>query len=308
MKILNILLLLILLGLFGTSSYLFYLVWPSKATQLIKINGSQEDTLDNFNISGNVQFYKNMRFPDKEITYKFEDKCQTKKKEQVSEAFDIIASKTILKFLHSQENGEITITCSELPPEPEQKGHFIAGEGGPTEIINTSLYAVILAGKISLFRPERCERPNIEIHEILHALGFDHNSNKNSILYPILDCSQKIDDYIINELNALYLQKSLPDLKIKELNASKSKIYLNFHIEIINQGLKNSENATLGIYSNGKLVNNFDLGPIEIGTTKIFEVNNLKVKNSLKNFVFTIDKENKIEEILENNNEISLRT
>ena len=33
-----------------------------------------------------------------------------------------------------------------------EEGFFVAGEGGPSEVINTSLYGVIFKGKVSFFR------------------------------------------------------------------------------------------------------------------------------------------------------------
>src|SRR3989344_6683226 len=131
----------------------------------------------NYIISNSSQFYSNMRYKDSNISYFIEDDCSDEKRSEVLSAFAEISAKTILTFYQSSEKHEIKIYCSEISPTPQEEGHFVAGEGGPSEILNTTLYAVILSGKISLYRDDECKQPKIAPHEILHALGFDHNSN-----------------------------------------------------------------------------------------------------------------------------------
>ena len=114
------------------------------------------------------------------------------------------------------------MSCSDITPEPTQKDHFVAGEGGPTLVINTTVYAIILEGKIALYRHEICDEPQIALHELLHALGFDHNSNSKSIMYPITNCAQELDDYIVQTINQLYSVPSRGDLLIEEIDANKS--------------------------------------------------------------------------------------
>ncbi len=304
MKVFDVISTLILLILLGVAIYFLYLNLPSEP---IKLTNIISPITDNQIILQNkeIQFYPNMRYSESRISYEIAGACSNEKVSQVEEVFSILEDRTILEF-YSSGNGEIAVTCSDLAPEPKTEGHFVAGEGGPTEIVNSTLYSVILSGKVALYRDEKCANPNIALHEILHALGFDHNNNQNSILYPTLDCDQEIDSYIIDEINRLYEVESAPDLTISKVEATKGGPYLNFEIEVANQGLKLANNVVLSIYSNGNLEEEFNLDDIDIGTRKILKVENLKISRSANIIKFVVDSQNRIDEISENNNELEL--
>jgi hypothetical protein len=291
--------------LLGVSLYLLYLNWPKEPVQYTFTNGIEESIIE---YSASKQFYDNMRFKDEIIGYKIEKDCDSKKVAEIEEAFDILESKTVLDFKRDSLIPEVTIFCSDIAPEPKNEGYFVAGEGGPTEVINTTLYGIILSGKVSFFREERCAEPKVAIHEILHVLGFDHNDNPDSILFPTLDCNQTIDDSIITDINSLYSAKSLPDLKILQVDATKSGRYLNFEISVLNRGLQDVQRASLKVYSNDKFIKEFDLGQIDIGVTKFLDVTNLNLGIFAKSdtVTFIIDEENEIDEIFENNNRVEL--
>ena len=285
MKFFDLIILLLLVILLALSLYLLWFNIPTKPIKFEEyfFNATEKSVPPQY-----VQFYPNMRFRNKEINYSVSDKCDAKKLEEIEDAFSLISSKTILEFSEVNNNGEIKVFCSEISPTPEEEDHFIAGEGGPSEIIDVENYAVIFSGKISLFRNSNCQTPNIAIHEILHALGFDHNNNQRSIMYPITDCSQIIDQYILDEIDKLYTIKSFPDLTIERISAEKSGVYLKFKITIANLGLKDSSNSVLTIYSDDKLVKEFDLESFDIGARKILTVDNLRISRSSTSVSFEI--------------------
>jgi hypothetical protein len=304
--------LIFLLALLAGSLYLLYLNLPGDTIEYERVEIEQRnDFEENIVYSKSKQFYERMRFQDPIITYKIERACDSKKKNELREAFSILEEKTILTFSPS-ERGQITILCTELAPEAETEDYFVAGEGGPTEVINTSLYAVIFSGKVSFFREEKCENPNIALHEILHVLGFDHNDNPRSILFPTLDCEQEIDDNIIKDINSLYSIEGQPDLKIESVDASKSGRYLNFEIEVSNQGLKNARDVSLRVYYDGKLIKfegdreELELEDIEVGTRKVLTVANARISRSSQKIRFVVDEENSVDEIFEDNNDLEL--
>ena len=300
MKILSTLILAILLGVLG---FLLYQVYLNIPTNPISEEFSGETPKQALSTSS--QFYPNMRFKDSKISYKIESLCDDKRKSDVLQAMSILEEKTLLEFYPSS-NPEIIILCSELPPEPEIKNHFVAGEGGPTEIVNTTVYSVILAGKISLFRSETCKTPQIALHEMLHVLGFDHNNNPSSILYPTTSCKQELDRYIIEDINRLYQTKSAPDLSIEKVSAVKSGRYLNFNITTANFGLQDANSVVLTVIADNQEVKEFELNKIEVGTKKILTVENIQIPRSATKIIFFADKANKIEEISEENNKVEL--
>jgi hypothetical protein len=246
-----------------------------------------------------TQFYPNMRYEDNTIRYTFSGNCSSKKEKDFKEATYALEEKTTLNFEESNLP-HLVVSCSNVSPQPEEAGHFVAGEGGPTTIINASKFSVILTGKIALYRPELCDTPQVAIHEILHALGFDHNNNNASIMYPFTDCHQTIDREIIGEINRLYSTPSMPDLAIEFINANKTGRFLNFNIAIVNTGLKKVENSTLKITVENLVIKNYVLGDMEIGSTRFLNVENLKFPKDTKKVSFLV--ETIQEEIDKNNN------
>lgn len=301
----EVLLVIVMLVVLGAGLYILWLNLPTEPVELARINGNKVNGKVEQVYSNGTQFYPNMRFRDNRISYHIEEVCDSKKVLQINRALGILEDKTILELVESRD-GELNILCSQLPPEPEKEGYFIAGEGGPTEIINTSVYSVIFAGKMSLFRDEKCEEPQIAMHEILHVLGFDHNINPGSIMYPTTDCAQRLDDYIIDEINKLYAVESRPDLAIMEVSAVKSGPYLNFNINVTNIGLSDAKSVLLEIFADEEKVKTFDLNEIEIGVRKALSVENLRIKRSAEKIGFAVlsgqsdinDKNNKAELIV----------
>ncbi len=252
-------------------------------------------------LSKEHQFYSNMRYRDRIIKYSVEDECSSKKANDVEKAFGILSEKTILVFIRDDSSPEIRILCSKLSPKPEQEGYFVAGEGGPTEIINTSVYSVILSGEVSLYRAESCDEPKIALHEILHSLGFDHNNNRHSIMYPVTDCDQELDDYIIEDINEIYTKDSLPDILIESVSANKTGIYLSFDISVANYGLKNGDNVKLKLLVDDEEIREFEIGDLKIGTRNFLSVQNVRLFKDPELIVFVVTSDDPAELSTRNN-------
>ena len=301
-KFSNVIILLFLCALLIFGLYSMYLNLPI-GTKIYKPFSGNVSYLPENVINGSgevVQFYPNMRYSDRIISYKIESACSEKKSNDIVMAFAAISEKTILSFYQSDDNPEIKVLCSDIAPLAEEKGHFVAGEGGPSEIINTTKFSVILSGKIALYRENKCDKPNVAIHEILHALGFDHINSLKSILYPITSCDQQIDLGVVDLINKLYSIDSLPDLAIDALDASSEGRYLNFNINILNIGLAKSSSAELNLYSDNEKIANFSLGDVEIGEKRILMVENLRLPSREDNIMFVVESSSR-ELTLDNN-------
>ncbi|MBS3071402.1 matrixin family metalloprotease [Candidatus Pacearchaeota archaeon] len=285
MKFVEVLVLLLLVFVLAFGSYVLWDNLPTGEAEKGEFNTKFYPS-----ISNGVQFYPNMRYRQSTITYYVEGACNEKKARDVERAFEILDEKTILSFEKTDlENAEIRILCSEVAPSTEEQGHFVAGEGGPSQVINTSIYSVILVGKVSLYRSEKCEEPKVALHEILHALGFDHNDNPNSIMYPTTSCDQTLDQYIIDRINELYKLEGLPDLAIGNINATKEGRYLSFEIGIFNLGLVEAKNSTLVLNVGEEEIKRFVLGDLEIGIKKILTVQNVRVPRSFDSVKFVLE-------------------
>lgn len=300
---------LLIILLLGAISYGGYYLYQNVPRETIQLKGFTTPEIIVTNTLPSKQFYQNMRYSDRTINYYISDSCPESKSSDVLEALDTIESQTILVFHPvSKAESALNILCSDISPEADEENHFVAGEGGPSRVINSTLYSIILEGKVALYREGNCDNSNVAIHEILHALGFDHNNNPKSILYPTLRCDQEIDQEIIDSINNLYDVDSLPDLIFDEVNATKSGRYLNFHMEVLNRGLKEAKTVTVGIYADGQFIEPFELKDISVGAKKIIDVQNLKVPLNGKTIEFVIDYDSQISEIYEDNNKIVLNT
>jgi len=250
-----------------------------------------------------ITFYDNIRFKRNNISYSVSQDCNLARVNDSREAFKILQDSTILKFYEAgnNANAEINIYCSEKIKEMRDN-YFVAGEGGPDFMINTSEYNVIVNGTVLLYKDNACDNPIVAIHEILHVIGFRHSTDKNSVLYTASDCKQEITKDIIDEINYLYKDSTLPDLKFTQLTAKRQGAFLNFESEIKNTGLLNAENVSLSLYAGANLINKYNLGNIDLGEGKIFRVSNLMFLRQSSNLTFIIDDKNQIPEINKENN------
>lgn len=220
-----------------------------------------------------MQFYPNMRFPNKEISYFVSEECTLKKKTDMEKAFEIMENKTILDFYEKEDGAEIKIFCQN---KQETRGNlYIAGEGGPTDIVNTEFFKIILGGEILLIRDSNCNTPNIAMHELLHVLGFNHSKNEYNIMYPVSNCKQQIGEDIIQEINNLYLYESLPDLEISNMNITTKGRYLFLNCSIGNIGLALAKNNSMAIYLDSKVIKKINLTDIDIGERLNIQLENV---------------------------------
>lgn len=302
MRWLDFFAIIVLIAILGVSSYILVYNYSSYGDS-ISLESFNSQIID-LNISGNSQFYPEMRYRESRISYNIDESCDLDKQRRVVEAFNIIEGSTVLSFYELNDGAEINVLCSEVSPTREEEGHFIAGEGGPSEVISSGRYNVILSGKISLFRSEKCDSPNIAIHEILHALGFDHRESKDSIMYPVTACDQEIDQEIIDEIEDLYSIEPLGDVLVEKVNASKTGRYLSFEVTILNSGLARITNSSLVIIVGGKEIREFSVGEIDIGTRRILTVENARIPRDAEKIIFkviTLDTE-----ITKDNNSVEL--
>jgi hypothetical protein len=276
----------IIISLFALLGFLFYFVWINYSFEAVEFKKYSANISPDIPAKS-VQFYPNMRFPSKEIGYFIDNSCSNEKRNDALGAFDILSRRTVLEFYPSS-SGDILILCSNLAPDPTTKGHFVAGEGGPTEIINASAYSVILRAKVALYRSDTCESPQIALHEILHSLGFDHNNNTESILFPVTSCSQIIDNYIIEDIERIYAVEPAPDLVIESLSGTKKGKLVSFNVTVSNIGLKSASNVGVQIYADGENVKRFDLKNLPIGARKFLSVSNLAVPLGAEKIEFEV--------------------
>jgi hypothetical protein len=250
-----------------------------------------------------IQFYQNMRYFRKEISYHISKECNLQKKDEMKRAFKILQEKTILSFYSVEENQEISVLCEER--DVIKNRVFIAGEGGPTKISNVGEVNIIHEGMILLIRSSNCPEPNIALHELLHALGFDHSPNPKNIMYNFTRCDQEIGDDIISLINELYSIPSYPDLSLGEVFVKLDGMVLKFNVSVKNIGLGDSEDSTLITYSNGEKISEIEIKSLLPGQgIKIYwEKTFLKPSPEKLSFLIKHD----LQEISKENNKITFK-
>ncbi|MEN9626608.1 MAG: Matrixin [archaeon] len=301
----------VLLVILAYGIYVLYLNLPGEPQQLDVILQNQPENKEVF--ADAKQFYPNMKFNHNVITYFIDVSCTDAESSRMKKAFEEVHIKVPrISFQEIQQKADIFITCAQSK-EDINKDYFIAGEGGAKEIIDTEQYHVIVEGVIYLYDNEKksldCAYPNIEVHELLHVLGFDHVDDKNSIMYPFLDsCDQQLEDSIVDELDRLYTIENLPDLYFSDAQVIKKGRYLDFNVSIKNSGLIAVTDATLTIADEDTILDTYDLEDITFGGGIVMNTQNFKLKErNPKKISFIIDKENKIKEIDEKNNIIEIK-
>lgn len=244
----------------------------------------------NFNINSSyegMQFYNNMRYRTKDISYKIYNACPLKRQNDVTEALDIISNATILSFYPVESNEEISITCSY---ENIVEGNaFVGGEGGVTNVTVAGNYNIIFNGKVLLLRDSECYNPNIAIHELLHALGFDHSDNPNNIMYPTSSCDQTIGEDIPSLIKQLYSIEPAPDLVFENLSAVMNGKYLDANLSVRNKGFEDAPDFKIIISVDGKEIKEIESSGLAIGYGNKITLTNLWVnKISVNQIEFTI--------------------
>ena len=255
-------------------------------SEILKSIGYNPGIQKEINASGEVvQFEPNMRFNHNDISFFMNADCDDKKRTRMMEAFSQIMTETgIISFKPANENSaDILIGCSKENYETE-KNVFISGEGGPTEYFNLAMYPIIMKAKILLYKDSSCNEPITELHELLHVFGFDHINKAEFILYPYVECKQEINPQVISEIKRLYSIEPKAELYFTNVTAVKTGSYLNFSVQVNNEGLLDANGVSLEVDANNQKIDSFDLKNIEIGIGQKFYVTNLKLPSS------TVDK------------------
>lgn len=251
----------------------------------------------------NLQFYDNMRYRSNRISYRIDDDCTLQKKNDMQQALDIISNLSVLEFYPAIYGEEITVTCSET--NIVQGDTFIGGEGGVTNVTISGDFNVIFNGQILLIRDAQCPTPNIAVHELLHALGFDHSPNPGNIMYETYDCSQTIGDEIPAFINQIYSVPEKPDLVFEDVEAVLHGKYLDANVSLRNNGLTYSPDSTLIISADGKEVKSVDVSSLGIGFGRKIGLTNLWINQiNVNEITFTIKGD--FEEFSKDNNVYTL--
>lgn len=262
----------------------------------------------NFSISGNSvnngQFYPNMRFPYKEISYRIDNDCSLQKKNDMERAFGILENLTILDFYPVSQEEEIFVHCSERIRKTDEN-LFVAGEGGPTSATTGSNFTIIFEGEVLLLRDVQCDFPNVPVHELLHVLGFNHSDNSHNIMYPTTSCGQVIGQDTLDLINEIYSAPSYADILFVNASARVHGRYLDLNVTVKNEGLVPSDSFFVKVFADSNEVKEIEVQPIEVGFGRNINFRNIGI-NAISIEEFRLVAETSFNELNKENNEILL--
>ena len=273
-------------------------------TQFFSIQEEHEQEIIPISYGPTPVFSEKLRFNHNRISFYINPSCSQERKNSMLEAFSIFQNKMgIINFYELESpNADIIVECPDKIIEVRE-GYMAAGEGGPSEIIETDLFNVINKGKIFIYDDSRCDYPIVEMHELLHVFGFNHTDNPKSAMYPISDCEQRITSDMVETIQSLYTVVPLTDIYIQNLSATKSGRYLDFNITIKNEGLLDAPPTKLTIFSKGKLIDEIEIEGIKIGAGRTIQIRNMKMfSRNIEEVEFAIDIDNLIRELDRENN------
>ena len=152
------------------------------------------------------------------ITYNFEIipskngyyVCPDSEKDRLKKAFDLIENKTngLVLFNEVSSSGDIKISCYGKKITSSFFAGFVVNDGESNYQYQED---EIISATLSFYGQNDIQNNNrncldLELHEIFHIFGFEHNKNRNSIMYSSQwgPCKYKIDDYIIEKLKNTY--------------------------------------------------------------------------------------------------------
>jgi CARDB protein/matrixin len=252
-------------------------------------------------------FAENLRFNHNLISYLISEDCDFERRSDMVEAFNIFADKMkIVSFYEVVDDADILVGCSDDFIKLGEE-LFAAGEGGPSRIINTSLFRTIEEGKITLYNRKDCDYPIVALHELCHVFGFDHSEDPMNTMYSVADCRQRMSEDMVVLMVELYSIEALADARINWLNASLKGKYLSFNISVLNEGMLSIDALNLTILADGEEVQVVDLGEIGIGFGRILRVENMRMSSSIDDKLeFILDAEDKVRELNEGNNVVEV--
>jgi hypothetical protein len=224
------------------------------------------------------QFAHYLRFEDSQISYFINSNCNAERTARMLEAFKILADSVpeISFYASNEKKANILVGCSKDSYQQEEN-IFIAGEGGPTAYLNLSYYPLIKKGKVILYQKSECEYPVVELHELLHVLGFNHVNNKTNIMFPYAVCEARLDSETIKILSEIYSIEPVAELYFVNASAKAFNGYLNISISITNQGLKGAEKLNILLIADTEELEPIDMDAINPGETQMLGVSNIRL-------------------------------
>lgn len=242
-----------------------------------------------------------------------EDSCPSYMREDIRRGMRYWEIETYyLKFteVNDKKNANIVVKCKIDPINETIEGGYIyttLGEGGPVEAYTINDFVIIEKSEMLVtFTTKQCSEPIRVMHEIGHALGFDHSKNESSFMYQYEECNQVFTDELRQAVNKIYGEYAFPDLTITQANARWENNFLNISFWIENIGTRASQRSKVLVHIDNEVIWKDDIEPLLAGWYIDFSELSIFVETPPEKITIAVDPYDSLTEINEKNNFIEL--
>ncbi len=165
---------------------------------------SWASTPPGWSLSTPTQF-PNPKWYTDNLTFTISGECSRIQKENMEKAFHFVGNMSenaSLRFVEVEECAQISVRCLNVTSATGLEQGFA---GTSVSKRDEGYYSVMTGAEITVtMGAQACEVPVMQIHQVLHSLGFSHVRDPMSMLNEWFGCLQELKDTIREDIERIY--------------------------------------------------------------------------------------------------------
>ncbi|HJW96759.1 MAG TPA: hypothetical protein VJ485_01190 [archaeon] len=157
-----------------------------------------------WNLSTPTQF-PNPKWYTNNLTFTISGECSRIQRENMEKAFNFVGNmseNSSLRFVQVQECSQITVRCLNVTSATGLEQGFA---GTSVSEKDEGFYSVITGAEITVtMGAQACEVPVMQVHQVLHGLGFSNVKDPMSMLNEWFGCLQEFKGSIREDIERIY--------------------------------------------------------------------------------------------------------